>query len=476
MLGENIFGEFLFGGNIVYIPPDSDPLPFSSGDFLPEYTTEDPLYESLIPIFDYMITKYHYKELQYVAGLYDVFHANFDADKIVDFIGGSGHVVVPLTDDQKRGLCLLLSSLYELKGMRSAIELIIRSMDIPGYLYEKWEIDYEVETGKPSRPEFFPISLFTERIEKCSIAIVLDATGRWALNGVEDSVRLAIEAMSWVCARIRNFFWIIDYRSRTKREDFVFEEYLEYEDYFEFCIKIFGLGENWCFLPKPIIECTDLPIGDRTLIIYGYNGEDDPIFEYDEYDNPIILDEGYEVVDFGEEENPFLDEYGNLTLLPWKFRPNQDAACCPQTDENIVVFMGDEFKSDLYEFDEYGEEQILVEGWNFEATLSKSIQFVDIEEDGHIPITAAELGELNWADSTQIKISVLDEYGSYNEQNPVFYLIKTLEEDFAVEVSEIFEGSALSKEEISNILGVEDESYLIFSGTCLPPFWREVLT
>lgn len=507
MFGNYPFGEYIFGGNDVYVPPSTDTLPFRSISFIPPAIAGDNFFVNSTNLIDYITKKYHYDEIKKIAALYNIFDPNFDADTIIKFLGGSGFIVVELTDEQKRGLCLLLSSLYELKGLRKAVEALLSSIGIPGYLYEKWEIDYELETGLPSREDTIPIPLWDEIIEKCSIAIVLDATGKLIYEGIEDNVREALEYMLWVCARLNTIVWLLDYRQEGRHEDFEFTETIRFEDYMDFCAKVFNNLSTWCFLPKPIVECNATPIYDRKIIFFKDNDGDIPLFQYDSRGNPIIFDYdgnrlfGYnDEIEYGEydeygeyhEVGDYYDydEYFEWDLTPWKVRPKSSDSCCDDEVDTILFYQGDHIYADLYETGD-----ILVLGeWDFETLYTEDIVCSEIMEDGHFPIFEEALSEMNVFDNSQIKVALIysddedyDEYDEYDEnwENveielilgesiQTFYLIKKTDvEGYSIQLSLTSGGDPLSKEEFMEVCELTNGDIIKLALTQLPPSWRE---
>lgn len=299
MFGTYSFGKVAFGrtsGESIEVQG----LPYSSADFLPPYLAEQTLYEGLTSVLDYLLYKYHYEEIQKIAGLYDVFHPSFDEEMIIDFLGGSEFIVQPLTSEQKKTLCLMLSSLYEVKGLRRGIEGILSAIGIPALIYESWEIAREVETGESARKDIFSSAIWTEKIDQCSVALVFDTTGRLALRNVDTDIKKAVESLLWVCARIHSYMWVMNFRGIYEDKNIVSPETTTDESswvtYQSFCDKYKFISEDdWCILFKPIIECLDTPDEDKVLAIFT---EHPPItditvnriYESDTYDGFILVD------------------------------------------------------------------------------------------------------------------------------------------------------------------------------------------
>ena len=351
MFGNSYFGEFAFGNSPDYTPSESERILLSS-NFIPEVLADEPVFTQLTDLVDYITNKYHIEEIKGMAGLYDTFHPNFNADQIIEFMGGSGHIVAPLNDSQKRSLVLLLSSLYEVKGLRSGIEALMSSFGIPGYLFEEWEVNAEAETGIPSRPDIFPFQIWYEKIEKCNVAVVFNVTGKLAIEGLEDNLIQSIEALLWVCARLQNYTWLMDFRGDEWGDVAPsHSDSIEFYDYFEFCTKFFREGNIWCFLPKPILESTETDPLDRKLMMFSVDEYDIPYWIEDEYGNTIIYNEDYSVVteeNDGYDGTYFQNEYGDFSLEFWKMRPEQEIDCCEDAQE-IVLFGDDSIYTEFYD-------------------------------------------------------------------------------------------------------------------------------
>lgn len=365
MFGTSAFGKTPFGkksvsDNLVYAD-----LPFSSLRYIPPSLREEELYTGLTQVLDYVIQRYHHAEIQKISGLYDVFHPDFDPDFIIRLLGGSDFIVLPLSEDQKRSLCLILSNLYEIKGLRRGVEGILSSLGIPALLYESWEVDREVETGESSRkprpdrydvesvepggkirlssneslstgdevyllsnnglpPETladtvyyvikplpsdrktiqlahtrdgafsrvniplsfgtydgmkvrcggrhgFDSAIWFEKIDRCGIAVVFDATGKLVTETIDESVKTAIESLLWVCSKLKSFLFVLDYRG-PGREDWTVpptESEVSFSSMTEFCDRFKIVGDNtWCLLYKPIIEDIATPNEEKTLAVF----------------------------------------------------------------------------------------------------------------------------------------------------------------------------------------------------------------
>lgn len=374
MFGTYSFGTTPFGESAKLLAEDNLGLPYSSADFLPSALADLDLYKGLTEVLDYMLYNYHHSEIQKMAGLYDVFHPSFDEDFITIFLGGNDFIVQALTAEQKTTLCLLLSSLYEIKGLRKGIEGILSMMGIPATLYESWEVAEEVETGRASRPlalktieysvntvnrisstentittnkrirvgtelrfkhrsgnmpigieqnrsywviecvkesgifkikitenmgastpviilpapsygsmdilekprGIFSSAIWREKIPQCTVAIVYDATGRVVYGNVDVNVQKAIEGLLWVCAQVKSFMWVMNYRGagledwhNETLEDPVSTDASNFMTYQSFCDKYkFAADEDWCLLFKPIIECEETPNEDKVLAVF----------------------------------------------------------------------------------------------------------------------------------------------------------------------------------------------------------------
>lgn len=476
MFGNNYFGEYPFGGIPDFVPPDEERV-ILSANFIPEVLADEPLFSELTNLVDYIIHTYHVSEIKSIAGLYDTFHPDFNADEIIEFMGGSGHIVAPLNDSQKRSLVLLLSSLYEVKGLRSGIESLMSSFGIPGYIFEEWEVNGEVETGIPSRPDIFPFQIWYEKLESCNIAAVFNVTGKLAIDGLEDQLVQSVEALLWVCARLNRWIWLMDFRGLNVDTATMLDDTVEFYDYFTFCSKFFREGNVWCFLPKPIFECEETDPIDRKMVFFTTDEYGVPCMEEDEYGIPIFLNE--EGVPVTEEEDGydgsyFLDDYGNFTLDYWKYRPETDLDCCDDAQELVLygedslstLFYEDEYNSFLWDHSLIETESILVSTIEEECTFIIPTGFYNGTQIKILGVGVEENTEL----STVFYMSIVpEEYLEYYEYGEY---TDTMKIGLATSYEDALSYTILTKTELLSIIGIEYSS-IILTWTELAPTDRE---
>lgn len=315
MFGSYPFGRVPFGEKALPVVEERA-LPYSSSDFLPLALSEQSLYKGLTSVLDYLLYKYHHDEIQKIAGLYDVFHPSFDEDIIAEFLGGNDFIVQPLTAEQKTTLCLMLSSLYEIKGLRRGIEGILSVIGIPAVLYESWEVAREVETGASARPDVFESAIWKQKINQCNVAVVFDATGRMVLGNADSDMKKAIEGLLWVCAKIHSFVWVMNYRSGVLADQYTnpVTDTSSLMTYQNFCDKyVFSADQDWCFLFKPIIECISTPDEDKVLAIFTERPHIVDLFVNREYASPNY--DGFVLVDWTLADAP----YSLWDTSPWQY-------------------------------------------------------------------------------------------------------------------------------------------------------------
>jgi hypothetical protein len=487
LFGNNLFGNILFGG---FDPPDLSPIlkEIESKNFLPFLISEEPLFKSLTGLVDYVIHNYHVKDLKEISGLYDTFHPDFNPDRIINFLGGSGHIVTPLNNVQKRTLVMLLSMLYEIKGLRSGIELLMSSFGIPVYLYESWEVETEIDTGLSARKDIFESPIWSGYLEdSCSIAVVFDGTGRVILEGIEDDLKKSIEALLWVCARIRKWMWVLDFRnSEGDVLDLEVKDTLDFYDYIDFCSKFLKNGVSWCFLPKPILESEDIPALDRILVLFGEDDSGNPEFPIEE-GVPIFIefnpDSGGDKYGVASKEDHDYDgtdfmDGEEFVLNPWVFRGESDELCCPEIG-TPVVFVPEDGDISFTSSEEF--EDVII-------TLYMSDEIGSGEIDSDISFKVHENDYDLSNEGTQFKIHIEDN-GEFVEDSYVFYSKPKYESgtpiideygNYSILLYESWVNycldTPLNKDDFLVLLSIITPVNIKFSFVNLPPGFREGLT
>lgn len=232
-------------------------IPFDVASFLPRDLRSEPLYARFIPLVEHLLAEYHYRILNRVAGLYDVFHASFDADRAIQSLGGLTAPLRSLTDDQKRTLFLLLGLLNRVKGMRSGVEGILSAMGYPATLFEADDVRWEVETGLPAPHSPLGAPVWTKIPDPCSVSVVFDVTGKPVLtkdldpDAVDEQEILdALDRIVWICAKVKDFLYLMRFEDR---DEYVTLDEAAFQSTLDVCSKFrFQDEEDGC-LDRPIL-------------------------------------------------------------------------------------------------------------------------------------------------------------------------------------------------------------------------------
>ena len=292
MFGDILFEEVEFGVTLEEeLASEDTSIPvLDVSKFFPQASLDSPLMAGVVELLEYIIHRYHYSELVKISGLYDVFHPDFNSDQMVKFLGGDKFFVQTLTDEQKRSLALMLSNLYEIKGLRKGIEGVLGMVGYPAYLYESWEVQEEAETGMAS-PRALAAGLpclFTEAIPRCTVAVVFDVTNQCVkLEGLDAAVRSALDHLLWVCASIYEYIWL------KKEEDKYFSDFPDSntdlsseQSEMQACSKYgFQDEEDLCGDHRPIVESEDVAEDLRSLEIFASYQEE--VYVPAEYGVPL---------------------------------------------------------------------------------------------------------------------------------------------------------------------------------------------
>lgn len=323
-----IFGRAPFGRRIPsFVEEENLSVPYSAGDFLPLELKEGTLFYGLTQVLDYVIDTYHYQDLLGLSHLYDAFHPKFPADRIIELLGGNDFFIRTLTDSEKVSLALMLSNLYEIKGLKRGIEGILSLLGFPSYLYQSWEVADEVETGRPTpvyewndqtkdieeKPSLFSSAIWDEKIKSCNIAVAFDATGRVVLEGIEDDIKTVIESLLWVCAKVQEYVWVMNYTGPGLEDNaFLPSDEVLFEENFRLCSKfIFQDESDYCLLNKPVIECVNTPDEEKVLAIFTEKATETDITIQRSYGSPTF--DGFVLPDWSLAPSP----YDGWELTPW---------------------------------------------------------------------------------------------------------------------------------------------------------------
>lgn len=265
-----MFGDILFG-DVTFANSEAESatttvslLPFDLSTYIPSSFREDLLFKQVVELLDYMLSKYYYPQLEELANLYDVFNPRFDSDAMIDFIGGTDFFIKELNDDEKRSLALMLSSLYEIKGMRKGIEGILGALGFPATMYEFWEVQQEIETLRPSRPGRRLV--WRQPIPACTVAIVFDVTGKPVLLEADEEIRRVLNSLLWVCARLGDFIWTMNFREDGKGRQ---EDFSRQTTHMAICSTHGVSGMDPCDQEYPKVECEGTPVNMRRFHIFA---------------------------------------------------------------------------------------------------------------------------------------------------------------------------------------------------------------
>ena len=199
-------------------------------------------------------------------------------DLIIDWLIISGVLQDYIASTQRRALAVTLSNMYETKGLRSSITSVLALLGNPYEILEYKDVKLRHENGDP---------LWVDLIPQCSIALQVNITDKPLMHTNDLRIQELLEKMLWVCARLDQIKWYIDWTEQTNLANIGDLELLQ-DTELKLCSRYnFNNEYSLCDYERPIFESSDPEYAKE--LVHFYEGSDSDGYHFPSGTNPNLL-------------------------------------------------------------------------------------------------------------------------------------------------------------------------------------------